>query len=615
MNMGFAMADKSRKAAQAAADHPVTFAGTTGLYRPGDIMSYRSTSGTNSRDFAVLFVSSWGFEELCARKFWRLLAADLSKQGIASLRFDYPGTGDALDPVDYEGGLDVWLDSIGAAAAKLREISGASKLILIGHGIGGALAWKAAETLHGVEGLALAATAISGRNWLREFVAMSRIANQGAIQHREPNCCGPAMGEQVIPESVAAGLRAINISKVTAAPASNIFILKQENRPADAMFAEHLAALDIKLRSEIFEGYDRFVRDVMFSVPPKKAISALVDWCADVAVRDKGETTVPDFVLGDVVVPEAGRLHGDGFFEEPIRFGDADRLYGIVCQPEAERKGATVLVVSTGYDRMAGWGRITTRLCRELARNGIASLRFDMANIADSPPEADAPAQIIYNKCQLRDVEAAMDFLQEKQLFPVVITGRCSGGWVAFRSAVNDPRFSGVVPVNVFDFYIPADADVEALLISSRQPLSSYGAKLMSGCFWKRVLSGEVRVKNGIVNMWAMIVGKAISLTTPVMVQFPFLTKRFHSVSQDFRKIVANDTKMTVVYTEGDVGAAMLETNFGTRGHLMTKRYGNPRIVFIEGADHNLTTAEARHAWSDEVKKIALQFTPKGRTD
>ncbi|WP_288430000.1 alpha/beta fold hydrolase [uncultured Agrobacterium sp.] len=602
MNAGFALAGMRDVVEQPSADYPVTFAGTTGLYRPVDALPEHGHPSV-----AVLFVSSWGFEELCARKFWRLLAERLSRQGLPSLRFDYPGTGDALDPTDFTRGADVWLDSIHAAAAKLKELSGVEQVILIGHGLGGALAWKAAETITHVAGLALAAPALSGRNWLREFVAMSRIANQGALQHANVSS-GPAMGEQIIPESVATGLRGVNISAASKSPAPEVFLLRQENRPADELFAQHLSQLGVSLRSEVFEGYDRFIRDVLFSVPPFEAINALVNWSSGIASTIQPSNEPKPRVWKGVPCPEP--LQGEGFRERPVRFGDSNRLYGMICEPTCERKGATVLVLPTGYERMSGWGRITARLCRELARNGIASLRLDMANIADSPPAVGAPEQIIYNDSQLRDVNAAMDFLEKEKLFPVVVTGRCSGGWAAFKSAVNDPRFSGVVPVNVFDFYIPADADVEALLVSSRQPLASYGAKLMSGGFWKRVLSGDVRIRNGVVNLWAMIVAKTISVLTPVMVKHPYLSKRFHALSLDFRKIVANDTQMTVVYTEGDIGAAMLETNFGPRGRLLTGQYGNPSLVFIEGADHNLTTAEARHAWSDEVKKIALQFKP-----
>ncbi|WP_320194405.1 alpha/beta fold hydrolase [Agrobacterium rosae] len=607
MNANFNLPVVEGKSVQIAADYPVTFADTVGLFRPADALADMSQrdGASFATDTAVLFVGSWGFEELCARKFWQRLAVELSKRGMASMRFDYPGTGDALDHPDYADGLKIWLDTIDAAARTLKQSSGVDRILLIGHGVGGAMAWRVAETLEGISGLALAAPALSGRHWLREFVALSRIANQGAILNAS-STSGPTMGEQVIPEAVTAGLRTLNIASAINAPAPNILLLKQENRPADAAFAEHLKTLDVDVRALTFEDYDRFISDVLFSVPPMAAIETLAEWASSLAKK------VPTALNLQAKwrVPSSATLVGDCFKETPVRFGEQSRLYGVLCEPKGQRKGATVLVLPTGYERASGWGRISVKLCRDLARSGIASLRFDMANIADSPPVPDQRNQIIYGDGQLADISVAMDFLEERQLFPVVVTGRCSGGWAAFKGGVKDKRFSGVVPVNVFDFYIPADADVEALLVSSRQPLASYGAKLFCGGFWRRVLRGDVRIRNGIVNMWAMIAAKAVSFTTPIMVRFPFLSQRFHTLSQDFKAIVANDTRMSIVYTDGDVGAAMLETNFGPRGRLLSSRYGSPRIVYIANADHNLTTAEARHAWADEVRAIAKQFPP-----
>lgn len=572
-----------------AADFPVTFAGTIGLYHPADVAS----------DTAVLFVSSWGFEELCARKFWRLLAADLGRQGMASLRFDYPGTGDALDLDDYAGGLSLWHDSVLAAARTLRALSGAKRLLLVGHGIGAAFAWRAAESLGDVAGIALAAPATSGRRWIREFMALSRIADHGEIKHATPPT-GPAMGEQTIPDAVLAGIRSLDVSKPETAAAPDILVLTQEGRANDVAFAEHLASLGARVRSMPFEGYDLFARDVLLSIPPRAAMGELVAWASTLKGTD-GIVT-PD-------LPEAAALAGDGFTETPVRFGTENRLYGVLSEPMGERQGAAVIMLSTGYDRMSGWGRITVRLCRDLARAGIPAFRFDFANVADSPPHPEAPEQVMYSESLVRDAGEALAFLQSRGLDAVVMSGRCSGAYTAFRSGVRYGALKAVVPVNPFDFSLPPETDVDALLNASLQPLASYGGKMRSGGFWKRVLKGEVNVARGVRNLSRMLLTKAAAKALPILVRFPFLSPSIKVVARDFETVAANGTDVSLLYSAGDIGVPNLEARFGKDGYLLG-RYANASLTFLADADHNLTTAPARLQWLTELQKTALRFKP-----
>src|SRR4051812_20169330 len=61
---------------------PVVHAGTIGLFQP-------ARAAADLGNTAVLLVSPWGFEEICTRKLWRVMAEEFAARGIPSLRFDY----------------------------------------------------------------------------------------------------------------------------------------------------------------------------------------------------------------------------------------------------------------------------------------------------------------------------------------------------------------------------------------------------------------------------------------------------------------------------------------------------------------------------------------------
>ena len=67
---------------------------------------------------AILLISPWGYEALCMRRAWRMLADALAAAGYPTLRFDYRGTGDALGDAADIVSLEALKDSTRRAAAQ-----------------------------------------------------------------------------------------------------------------------------------------------------------------------------------------------------------------------------------------------------------------------------------------------------------------------------------------------------------------------------------------------------------------------------------------------------------------------------------------------------------------
>ena len=95
----------------------------------------------------------------------RKLATMLARAGHPVLRFDYFGTGDSAgDSID--GTLDQWRADIRTAVDELRDVSGVSKVSLVGMGLGATLAAQLVDGGLSVHDLVLWDPVVDGRGYL-----------------------------------------------------------------------------------------------------------------------------------------------------------------------------------------------------------------------------------------------------------------------------------------------------------------------------------------------------------------------------------------------------------------------------------------------------------------
>lgn len=570
-----------------AAGEPVAFAGMAGIFTPAPAGS----------GLAVLFVSPWGLEDLCVRKFWRVIAGGLAERGVASLRFDLPGTGDSLDPASFEGGLGLWEAAVQDAARELQRRSGAGRIALVGQGLGAALAARVAGRIEGLAGLALLAPVVSGRFHLREIAAMSRMVDDSlGLAEDQRQAKGVSIAGFTLPDEIAADVKRLDLMALDAAPAVPCLVAERVARPSDGEFATYLTARGAAVERMAFDGYDALTANPAVSKIPGETAARLAGWLAALAPGRGG--SVAEALPG-------GTLDGGSFRETPVRFGTLSPLYGVLTRPAGRRQGATVLFLSTGYDRHAGWGRTTAILARQLAERGIASLRFDAANVADSPPAPHAPAQVLYSTAQEHDVAAALDFLTRQDMGPVILAGRCSGAYLSFRSAVSDPRAAGAVVVNPYTFRWQPGRDVDSALQFGPRALSDYGQRALQWATVRRLMKGEIDVRRALANIAQAVSRKALA---PLVLFIRHYTEEGRHVHAAFRTLARRGTRVTLVYSENDVGWEHFSSYFGQRGERL-REYGNVQLAVIPNADHNLTPPHARAVYLDEVTSLALQFS------
>lgn len=172
--------------------------------------------------------------------------------------------------------------------------------------------------------------------------------------------------------------------------------------------------------------------------------------------------------------------------ERPTVFKcDGDRLIGIIAQPAQPIETGVVIIVG-GPQYRAGSHRQFTLLARQLAEQGIASIRFDYRGMGDSEGDMRNFEAID------ADIKAAIDSFttQTPGIKQIVLWGLCDAASAALYYGHTDPRVKGMILLNP---WVHTEAG------AARARLKHYYLnRLLSKAFWSKLFSGKVRLNESI---------------------------------------------------------------------------------------------------------------------
>ncbi|WP_019280406.1 serine aminopeptidase domain-containing protein [Rhizobium grahamii] len=568
------------------ASRPIAFGSTIGLYA-------EAREGMRPSGLAVLLLNPWGIEEMCTRRFYRILAERLSGIGVASLRFDYSGTVNSLDETACERGLSVWQEQVATAAETLKGLSGARSLVFLGQGIGASLALLLADQAPKPDAVALLAPVLKGRAYLRELSLYSRLIDDGLGIRPElrDNAAGSIAGLRM-PRAVADDLRRLDLTQLEIDAKPNVFFADRPGLESDPTLRNQLEASGCRLRAMAFSGYDALVSNPLNQEIPDTVIGELIDWVESLP-HYRSERMLPRTRPMPVASVRSRSIR-----ETSVRFGPDARLYGILCEPIETFAGVTAVILTTAYDHAAGWGRSSVELARELAMAGVASLRFDSAGVGDSPPVSGRRKQVLYDEAQVGDVALARDFLDAHGTGGrAILIGRCSGAYVAFRSVLADPRWESCILVNPVAF--------RWRFRGLPKTLKSYLKNALDPESLRRLWAGDLDLGAVTRNISMRLVDRMAGRLSSVFAPAKPLTQLTRQVHRDFQVLADRQMPLAIVYTEGDEGQEMFRVNFGDAGEKLSA-YPNVRLHLFPDADHNLTPLPSRERLIELAKDEAL---------
>jgi hypothetical protein len=185
--------------------------------------------------------------------------------------------------------------------------------------------------------------------------------------------------------------------------------------------------------------------------------------------------------------------------EEPLQFGEAGRLFGILTLPRISTRSAQNLPVfvflSAGVLHRVGPARLYVRLARELSSLGFSSLRVDLAGAGDSP----ARPLLTYPQSVAADFREISNVLESRLgRLPLVLAGLCSGAHNSVRLTPEEPRVVGMVlldPICFPDSGFRARAVVQAYANPKR-----YVTWLKDRFMAPTIPYGEHQEKNDSIN-------------------------------------------------------------------------------------------------------------------
>ena len=258
---------------------------------------------------------------------------------------------------------------------------------------------------------------------------------------------------------------------------------------------------------------------------------------------------------------------------------DGDYLPGIISAPEVSAD-LGVLIVVGGPQYRTGSHRQFVLLAREIASAGLPCMRFDFRGSGDATGERRTFENVD------RDISAAIDAFVARQsgLRKVVLWGLCDAASAACFVAPNEPRVAGLILLNPW---------VKTLEGQSRTLLRHYYLeRLLSVSFWKKLLSGDVAIKNSLSGLGSTVTSargsRALDNSTlPVRMA---------------RSLARAQKPVWVVLSGRDYVAREFEQALESVHWLGV--IDKTRILRVDGADHTFSSAR----WRDEVARMSVQI-------
>ncbi len=566
--------------------------GPTYFGRSGELFGWYHEPSTAVKrlNCAVVICAPLGYEGLCVHRVVRHWANALANAGVATLRFDYHGTGNSAGSDTDPDRVAAWIDSIVAAAEELRSRTGTRNVVLAGVRLGGTLALAAARRA-GADGLIVFASHAVARSYVRELRAFGRLMRATPTTDADASTAVEEVGGFVVTSETLEGLTRLD-PLADCLDVRRALVVPRDAVATDMSVADRLEARGALVERKVLPGYAAMMVDPHESVSPREVFDASTRWleeqygpCQESAPATRVSST-----------HDSGLLEG-GVRERAVTFGAKVPLFGILSEPSdrESRVGTAVVLANAGSVHHIGPGRMYVALAREWTRMGFTVLRVDIGGVGDSDAHDATADNHPYPDHAIADLRDAVRYCREHaSARRVVVAGLCSGAHASFHAGLAIDGLAGIIAINPIVFYWNPECALDVAAWMNYAESRRYSQQARELGSWMRLLRGEVRVRHaatvGYRRAREVIGGAAGSLGR----RFGVGRNQRENVAADLARISTRGVTTLLVFSEGDPGLDFVRRRYARDVRLLERDRRNFAMRVIPNADHTFTRAEAR---------------------
>jgi len=460
----------------------------------GAVFALLDRPPASAAETAVLLVPPFGWQDTSSYRSRRAWARQLAAAGHPTLRIDLPASGDSAGgPRDPEL-VAAWVDAIAGAARWLAAEQGAARVAAVGIGLGGLLAWHAADAGAPIDALALWGAPTRGRAYVRELRALAALE---AARATDPDGAGVPAGAVTAAGFLLSAETVAALSRIDLAAApppdgvGRVLLLERDGMPVDERLRERVEASEAELTVAPGGGYAAMLTAEPHEAEPSaEAFAQLRDWLARGERVGAGPARARASIAAPASADGAAIAVGDATVRErPLTVAQSfGELFGVLAEPDDDPAPLTAVLLNAGAQRRTGPSRLWTEVARRwTAVHRVPTLRLDLEGIGDADGEAGVLADVagFYVDRYVSQVRAALDALETLGRPPrFVLFGLCSGAYWSFHGALADERVTAALMVNSRVLLWDDQLD-------DRREARKLGS-VLKPAVWRRFLAGEM---------------------------------------------------------------------------------------------------------------------------